>query len=488
MDGKDLIALGIPQGPHIGVMLKSAQYIELYSAHLTADEVLEMQQDRVLAMWKDLAAKESARIARQLPLRDLRAPYGTFIDRGFGDYDINKNTTAVLDTMDDLMKVPVVTRGAVMPDACPAGTIPVGGVVVSEHIHPGFHSADICCSMFMSVFDHCEDRGYILDQFAENTHFGAGGRSDNRFSLPADMVADMQDNPFLADLIGIAEAHLGTQGDGNHFGYVGSLESTGQPTLVTHHGSRGLGAKLFKKGMQVAIKFGLDISPETPAGAAWIPSYSAEGAEYWNALQIVRRWTKLNHQLLHDAVGLRAHTRLWNEHNFVFRKNDGLFYHAKGATPTGFKWASDATPFSLIPMNMAEPILIVEAHPDAPEAAMGFAPHGAGRNYSRTEHIRRKTSDLGLAMGDDRGLSPNNVQAIINTEAPGIDVRFWCGIPDVSELPSAYKNAAKMVAEIEEHRLAQVVDRVLPFGSIMAGDWESDAPWRKKRKEKEKAI
>ena len=30
----------------------------------------------------------------------------------------------------------------------------------------------------------------------------------------------------------------------------------------------------------------------------------------------------------------RSRERFWNEHNFVFRKSDGLFYHAKGATPT----------------------------------------------------------------------------------------------------------------------------------------------------------
>ena len=28
--------------------------------------------------------------------------------------------------------------------------------------------------------------------------------------------------------------------------------------------------------------------------------------------------------------------------------------------------------------------------------------------------------------------------------------------------------------------LAEVVDEITPFGCIMAGDWERDAPWRKK--------
>ena len=33
------------------------------------------------------------------------------------------------------------------------------------------------------------------------------------------------------------------------------------------------------------------------------------------------------------ALALKVKDRFWNEHNFVFRKTDGLFYHAKGATP-----------------------------------------------------------------------------------------------------------------------------------------------------------
>ena len=55
------------------------------------------------------------------------------------------------------MRVPTIVAGAVMPDACPSGaapgTIPVGGVVAAKDaIHPGMHSADICCSMAVSVF------------------------------------------------------------------------------------------------------------------------------------------------------------------------------------------------------------------------------------------------------------------------------------------------------------------------------------------------
>ena len=54
--------------------------------------------------------------------------------------------------------------------------------------------------------------------------------------------------------------------------------------------------------------------------------------------------------------------------------------------------------------------------------------------------------------------------------------------PDDSLLPGAYKNAA-VRAQIEKYGLATISDAIEPYGSIMAGDWEQDAPWRKKNKQ-----
>src|ERR1700726_919580 len=67
----------------------------------------------------------------------------------------------------------------------------------------------------------------------------------------------------------------------------------------------------------------------------------------------------------------------------------------------------------------------------------------------------------------------------------GIDARFFCGIPDISELPGAYKNADSVRAQIEEYGLADIVDTIEPIGCVMAGDWQRNAPWRKKRDDKE---
>ncbi len=182
------------------------------------------------------------------------------------------NVEAVKKTMTELLRTPVVTAGAIMPDACPSGpgSIPVGGVVSSTGIHPGFHSADICCSMAITVVPGVSP-GALLDAVHKVTHFGPGGRERGKQIRMSDsLLSSFDGNEFLKDLVSVAREHYGTQGDGNHFAYVGQLKSTGETALVTHHGSRAPGAKLYAKGMKLAESTRRRVSPETLASNAWI--------------------------------------------------------------------------------------------------------------------------------------------------------------------------------------------------------------------------
>ncbi len=419
---------------------------------------------------EQLFAALQAMMPVEATLRTNGLEYGMFLDAETEQE--RANAAAVQQHMDALMRVPTIVGGAVMPDACPSGTaigtIPVGGAVATrDAIHPGFHSADICCSMAISVFNRQDAPGKLLDAVQAATHFGPGGRA-HVLQPPAALLAEIATNPFLRGLENLAIGHFGSQGDGNHFAYVGQLRSTGQPALVTHHGSRGFGAQLFKRGMAVARKHTAIAAPRVPEHSAWIDANSDDGRAYWQALQLVRRWTRANHYAIHDlvaaAVGNRVADRFWNEHNFVFRRSDGLFYHGKGATPSWPGFSEDDDGRTLIPLNMSEPILIT-THRDRKEA-LGFAPHGAGRNMSRTQHLK----------------SGDPVQELAGLAARGLDIRSFCGRPDLSELPSAYKNAAAVRAQIGKYALAEMIDQVEPFGSIMAGDWEYDAPWRRKRR------
>ncbi len=447
--GRELIAWGFKPGKWFPQALEKANEMRLNGA----------DDDAIFAAVQAFQPIE-------VLMRTNGIPYSAFIEAETEDE--RENIAAVTRDMDALMRTPTIKAGAIMPDACPAGTIPVGGVIAAENaIHPGFHSADICCSMAISVLKRLDDPSRVLDLIGEYAHFGPTKRPKHPAKPPPDIMAQFEDNPFLRDLENVAHGHFTTQGDGNHFYFVGHLESTGQLAIVSHHGSRGLGALLYKRGMAAAYRNTRVHAPKASKGVSWITADSDEGRAYWNALQTIRLWTKANHYAVHDCVALalgnRVEDRFWNEHNFVFRKSDGLFYHAKGATPSYAGFSPDDDGRTLIPMNMAEPILIAE-HGHNTEA-LEFAPHGAGRNMSRTRFKRENSPEM-----------PKD-----------IDVRFYCGIADPSELPQAYKSAAQVTGQIDKHGLAKVADRVMPVGSMMAGDWEEEAPWRIKAREKRAA-
>lgn len=462
--GHTLIELGYTPNKHFGDVIAKLNDMNLEGL---GEEGLKPYIDMLMP-------KEEPKI------QPFENPVGYHLNIEGNNEDEIKNVNSVIDTMKVLMKTPTVLKGAVMPDACPTGKIgqiPVGGIVLTKNaIHPSFHSSDVCCSMMSSDLGIIDPKK-VLDVAMETTQFGPGGRKehdgwenllyDNKY-----LTERILGNYFTKDYIVKAAKHLGTQGDGNHFLFVGVSEETGHTHLVTHHGSRGFGASVFKKGMATAEKFRRKISPKTDKINAWIPYDTIEGELYWEALQIVRDWTKLNHSSIHDRICDKLKTpiyhRFWNEHNFVFKEGNN-FYHAKGATPLDGKFLPDSyDDLRLIPLNMAQPILVVKG--DTNENNMGFAPHGAGRNVSRSEHKKRNIN--------------KTVEQIFNEETKGLDVRFYSGKIDISELPSAYKNADEVQDQMERFNLGEVVDRIMPYGCIMAGDVEFNAPWRKKKKNK----
>ena len=101
------------------------------------------------------------------------------------------------------------------------------------------------------------------------------------------------------------------------------------------------------------------------------------------------------------------------------------------------------------------------------ENNLGFAPHGAGRNISRSKHIRKKDG--------------KSAHEIFAEETKDIDARFFSKHIDISELPSAYKNAQSVQEQMREFGLGEIVDEIIPYGCIMAGNWKVDAPWKRKK-------
>jgi RNA-splicing ligase RtcB len=314
------------------------------------------------------------------------------------------------------------------------------------------------------------------------TRFGPGGRAEqDRVPHPV-LREDIWQNPFLQGLERHAAMHLADQGDGNHFAFLGEMSfSPSQETslrhaghddlaerlaasarwqvLVTHHGSRGLGAHLFRRGQIAAAKHTAKVAAGMPAPACWLDAQSEEGAAYWQALQYVGRWTKANHQCIHarfaERLGTKTAAAVGNEHNFVWQRGH-LFYHGKGATPA---WRDDAghPRLGLIPLHMAAPILLVLGKDNA--GFLSFAPHGAGRNLSRR-----------AALKPYRELDRQAIAKLVAEQTPGLEIRWWHGRPDLSETPLAYKSAGQVKAQILQFGLAEVIGEIEPRGCIMAGD------------------
>ncbi|MDB6140457.1 MAG: hypothetical protein JWO94_3529 [Verrucomicrobiaceae bacterium] len=405
--------------------------------------------------------------------------------------------------MRELLHSPVIERGAVMPDACPAGqaraTIPVGGAIaVRDAIIPSAHSADICCSMFATFFTSDKTTAAMLDDLMASTRFGMGGRKEESWVPHPVLNEEVWGNPFLQGLQRHAAMHMADQGDGNHFAYLGRLAITpafilhledsghGQHAsalrhlseclvLVTHHGSRGLGAHVYARGQKAALAHMKRIAEDIPAAAAWLDFNTEEGADYWDALQYVSRWTLANHHSIHarflEKSGASALTAFGNEHNFVWKRG-GLFLHGKGATPA---WKDDAGRplLGLIPLNMAAPILMVLGNDNADH--LSFAPHGAGRNHSRTAITRP-------FKNDDGEINEKKLAASMAESTRGLDIRWYYGKPDISETPIGYKPAAQVKEQLERFNLAKVIAEIQPLGCIMAGD-SGPPPWIRRKLE-----
>ena len=483
--GHDLLEAGWAAGPQLGAALSKA--VEYEARGITdKDYALKL-------LHRDMPPEA---FVPKLTPRAEPAPLAEAIE-----------STSAVDTenignvrrfMRDLLTMPVIERGAVMPDACPAGaakaTIPVGGAIaVKNAIIPSAHSADICCSMHATFFTCAKGTGAMLDDLMASTRFGAGGRAEEDWVQHPVNDEDVWQNPFLQGLQRYALMHMADQGDGNHFAYLGKVRFSDETlstlrgagheamadafaaqreclVLVTHHGSRGLGAALYARGQKAAMKHTKEIAENIPDAAAWLDYGSQEGRDYWEALQYVARWTKANHESIHarfvERAGAAPVSAFGNEHNFVWKRGD-LFLHGKGATPA---WkGEDGNPLlGLIPLNMAAPILMVLGRDN--EEYLSFAPHGAGRNQSRTAMMRR-------FEGDEKKMD----QALAESTR-GVDVRWYHGKADLSESPLGYKPAEQIKAQIERFGLADVIAEIEPLGSIMAGD-SGPPPWIRRKME-----
>src|SRR5688500_11870498 len=443
MTGSDLIKMGYSHGPVVGLALRL-----IPEAAKTLDEGSIIRELR--AVLADPVANAAhphfAELARALreeaekPAYAERAEPAPYKIWGEGLEE------GSLEQMRHAVRLPVAVAGALMPDAHLGYGLPIGGVLATENaVIPYAVGVDIACRMRLSVYDvPAKDLKGMRDQLEKilqrETKFGTGGE----FKTP--LQHDVLDEDWSATAVTKrifpkARAQLGTSGSGNHFAEFGTLtldkadlglEPGAYIALLTHSGSRGSGAAV----ADFYSKLAMDRHPELPQELkrlAWLDLDSAEGQEYWYAMNLMGRYAAANHEMIHrkvaKALGWKVLAHVENHHNFAWKENHGgreVIVHRKGATPAG------EGVLGVIPGSMATPGFVVRGKGNA--VSLESASHGAGRVMSRTaarerfrwNHIKPMLEERGvqlLSAGiDENPLVYKDIHGVMAAQSDLVDV------------------------------------------------------------------
>ncbi len=306
--------------------------------------------------------------------------------------------------MKNACSLPVAVAAALMPDAHVGYGLPIGGVLATDNaVIPYAVGVDIACRMKMTLLDLPltvleKKRDRLTRAIETETRFGLGAQFRDRREH-AVMDADWSVSPITQKNRDRAWAQLGSSGTGNHFvefgsftahGAIGGLAPGRYLALLSHSGSRGTGAAVCSHYSKLASRRA-EI-PRELKQLAWLSLDSAEGQEYWNAMDLMGAYASANHDLIHrhmaQHLGAEVLLSLENHHNFAWKEShviDGVersvIVHRKGATPAG------EGVLGIIPGSMASPAFVVRGlgNPDS----LNSAAHGAGRVMSRTQAIRK---------------------------------------------------------------------------------------------------
>jgi len=463
--GKDLLQAGWEPGPAMGTALDVAAGL-LADQHSPAEVITRLNQVRQAPADYQNDPLYGTLAERLLKLAELRAaetetrslvrtepiPYRVWGTELEGD---------TLRQMDNAAHLPISRAGALMPDGHPGYGLPIGGVLATENsVIPYGVGMDIACRMRMSIFSEGPDllnaqRDRFRNALRFNTRFGIG--NDGEWSR-----SDQRDHPLLDDprwrelpilrrQYDKAVRQLGTSGTSNHFAEWAALEvledipqlglkaGESRLVLVTHSGSRGVGATIAQEYTRIA-KAKQPNLPKQYQELAWLDLDSEAGQEYWLAMQVAGDFASANHQTIHQSViaatGLKASAFVENHHNFAWEEEHQgkkLIVHRKGATPA----AKDV--LGVIPGTMGDKGYIVTGLGN-PES-LHSSSHGAGRPRSRSASktmITRSQRDKYLK---ERGVE------LLNPDA-GVD-----------EAPQAYKDP--------EAVMNQQLDLVRPGATFM---------------------
>lgn len=442
LSGKDLIKLGFPKNNSINIALGQ---INRYRKREKKEGILTEAKEVLLFPEKFKNHGTWGKVAeglvnpvqvRMQQLKTTRAPFSIF-----GENEIDQQAKFQLY---DALKLPISIAGALMPDAHSGYGLPIGGVLATENaVIPYGVGVDIGCRMSLSIFDvpasFLKGRDLQLQSIlAEHTKFGMYETHQIKADHEIFYRSEFKDIPFVKGLLDKAYKQLGTSGGGNHFVEFGivTLETTLpewkiQPgayfAVLSHSGSRGLGANIAKQYTYLASK--QCPLPKNVQHLAWLDLNTHDGQEYWMAMNLAGDYAKACHDEIHRRIakilGKRVAVTIENHHNFAWKEiHDGkeCIVHRKGATP-----AAEGQ-LGIIPGSMTAPGYIVMGKGN-PES-LNSASHGAGRVFSRAKCKTMFT------------------QSDIKKELKKHEVNLIGG--NVDEAPMAYKDIEKVMANQQE--------------------------------------
>jgi len=301
--------------------------------------------------------------------------------------------------MDNAMRLPITVTGALMPDAHVGYGLPIGGVLATENVViPYAVGVDIACRMRLSIYEVSpiligQKKGIFEESLWNETAFGMGAKwtGSKRASHPVLDDEAWEATRQLQTLHDTAYAQLGTSGTGNHFVEWGSfrldeemfgLKPGEYLALLSHSGSRGVGAKIADRFSKLAMEKHPDLD-KSVRRLAWLNLDSEDGQEYWLSMELAGRFASANHYIIHKrvaaAIGLKEVGVVENHHNFAWveKLTDGrtVIVHRKGATPAG------KGVMGVIPGSMGDAGYSVRGR--GVSESLESASHGAGRLMSR---------------------------------------------------------------------------------------------------------
>lgn len=452
LNGKDLIKLGFPQDNTVNIALGQ---LSRYKKKQTKEKNLA-EAKQVLSnpesfhgdpIWGKVAEALVQPVElKKHALKTVRAPF-----KIYGEDDIDEQAKYQIY---NALKLPVSVAGALMPDAHSGYGLPIGGVLATENaVIPYGVGVDIGCRMALSIFamevSYLKGKkDQLINLLANHTKFGMYETHKVKHDHPVFERKEFSEIPLLRGLRTKAYQQLGTSGGGNHFVEFGTVNITeidnewGIPVgeyvgLLSHSGSRGLGANIAKQYTYLATK--QCPLPKEVQHLAWLDLNTHDGQEYWLAMQLAGDYAKACHDNIHERMakllGTKTIAKIENHHNFAWKEivnGKECIVHRKGATPAA------KGELGIIPGSMAAPGFIVRGRGNA--ESLQSASHGAGRRFSRKEcHNQFSQSEI------TKILQSRGVELI----GGGID-----------EAPMAYKNIHQVMENQQE--LVDVVGMFTP--------------------------